>query len=175
MKAFLYMYPIKTYVDFEMKQWQHFKFERYENDYINKVIDSKYRKNGYKVAYVCFKNLEGSIDKEILSNLFQFKRSDLFINAEVTFDEMCSSVYPDEEKLISYLLPISELVVAGFHRESCVKRVADKAEVLGISSKIDRTLTEAYFYLITKGRDLEKSLEDLDRRAEIMLAPFRIS
>ncbi|MBN1923726.1 MAG: hypothetical protein JW791_03110 [Nanoarchaeota archaeon] len=131
---------------------------------INKVIDADYRQKNYSIAYVCYKKSSGGLDTELLSELFQFKQSDIFVDAGVSLKDLNDYIYPDESKLLQNLMPVDRLVVAGFHYTDCVTRFFKAAKEMGIDSMIDRALTEGFFYLIKKG-DIRKALRKLDRTA----------
>ncbi len=52
--------------------------------------------------------------------------------------------YPDALAIINRLKPVNRLVIAGFHRESCVEKVAMQAHKEGLDVLVDEDLTELF-------------------------------
>lgn len=164
MKSVLIIYPVKEYVDgrygnsFNLnmlsKYWSYvLKLPKgaFRNRFgiINKLID-EYRENKFNVNWLlfssCFDKKEPDISRK--SKYFNIKKEDKLIPAGITRDELNSYIYPNEEKIISRLDSLSELVLGGFHKSDCVNRFNLKANDLGINSRIDKLLTEDFFELI---------------------------
>jgi len=165
MKAVLYLYPIKEYVDYSIMQESfhlnaenviNYRMKAYE---INGLIDSYFRQKNYKIIYAHFNDSLNSDNDSALSKLFDFQKSDKFMDVKISFNDIKSKIYPSEASLIKSLMPLERLVVAGFHCQDCVSRFHQEALRLGINSSIEKSLTEQYFYLAKVGCNFEKRLE----------------
>ncbi len=175
MKTFVYLYPIKAYINQEIKQNSWYKNKSEKEEYItrvkdlNQIIDVKYRRKGYRIVYLNYKNEEGELDNSLLSEYLIFQPSDVFLDVGITCDDMRNECYPNEKLLIKKLLPIDELIVAGFHRHDCVARFNNAALSMGINSEIESTLTEDYFFFISRGNDFKTQIKEFEDYANTVL------
>ena len=139
MKKLLFLYPIEEYMEFI---WRH-NPEMY--DILNKIIDNRYRKNGYQIVYVTFKN------KTIFG--VNIDINDRVIETDITFEEHTTPIGKDEKNKNIYKyssaehLQISlghfdELVICGFHAQDCVMMIAEHFYKLNNSTIIDEELTD---------------------------------
>ncbi len=55
--------------------------------------------------------------------------------------------YPNEQLLIKQLGDIEELVIGGYHFDSCVKSIGEVALAMGINTIVDLDLTDLFFNL----------------------------
>ncbi|MBI5060877.1 MAG: hypothetical protein HZB67_01030 [Candidatus Aenigmarchaeota archaeon] len=150
MQAFLFMYPIPDYIEYEIKQNSWAMNEREKADYlkkcgcINDLIDGRYRQNGFSINYALFS--QDSKDNHV-SGLIKQHPADRIIHVGVTRDDLRRKIYPSEEFIISQVDP-SELVIAGFHAHDCVERVARYAYGKGIPTTVDDDLTQDFFFYV---------------------------
>jgi len=153
-KVFLYLYPIKEY----MEMFLFHDDELYDKRNIerplpilNECIQKRYRDNGYKIVFALYP------DKEIFG--ITPKMEDSIIYTDIYFKDVNAYTedgnikknfipkYPNEELLLKQLGSISKLVIGGFHANDCVKRVAETALTLGIDTIIDLDMTDLFFGL----------------------------
>ncbi|MDD5054444.1 MAG: hypothetical protein PHG04_03650 [Candidatus Nanoarchaeia archaeon] len=165
MKSFLYLYPIKEYVDYAIMDESFYMDAGQKKDYlikcqeINDLIDKYFRQKNYKIIYAHFSNSLMGDEGASLSEIFNFHETDNFLDVKINFSDIKKKVYPLESELLESLMPVEKLVVAGFHCHDCVSRFHQEALRKGIDSFLEKSLTEQYFYLIKTGKNLEKTLK----------------
>jgi hypothetical protein len=145
MKNFLFLYPIKEYINAVCERRQAFNPD-YEREWcrdLRECIQLRYKSKGFEVNYALF-------DDTPLHP--SFNNMDKVIRVGMTFKEHVTPwngkyKYPSEKKIISPLLNSSEIVVAGFHLGDCVDRVAKSAHDKGIKTLVDEELTELFGYI----------------------------
>lgn len=162
MNWFLYLYPIKEYVEhsisnnsYGVKKESYLKKVRTINDYID-----EYRKKDYSIAYSVFPDSK-------IHDLFKIKDSDKIITVNSCFKEMVEDkTHPNLSDVIYSLEGLNDLVFAGFHNGDCVKKMSQKAKEIGFNSSIDRALTEFFFFLAKSHDNIYEGLRENDEWAK---------
>ncbi len=145
MKKFVFLYPIKEYIDFEIKN----SFRRIENlpevykKNLNKCIDLRYRKKDFGINYVVFKN-------SLVSEIIDLREDDKIISAEIDYKTHKKWIYPNPDFVIDKLGKPEELIVSGFHMWDCVEKFAKRAFERGIKTLVDEDLTEFFVSRIAR-------------------------
>lgn len=168
MKVFMFMYPIKQFFN-EVTGQLSIMFDPTRGNLgpddlygINKIIDARYRSEGYKIVWVFYGKPDDKYAPNIdnLSEYVTAQPDDLFIS---------SGGYDGEPnfKFMFKQLPwgIDELVVGGFHWMSCVAFTADYAiNALGLKTYVDEDTTQAYFVKTSAARKMAN--RDIDLAGE---------
>jgi hypothetical protein len=139
-KVFMFLYPIKEYMDYfsSFNQEDIFKI-------LNETIKCRYRNNGYEMVFVTYpdKDLYGvniALEDKVITTDITFER-------HITPLEDGSYIYPSEELIINALNNVDELIIGGFHATDCVKRVGECAINKGIDTLVDLDLTDLFIGL----------------------------
>lgn len=115
---------------------------------LNATIDKRYRKKGYEINYLVFK------DRDVAG--LEVVETDKIIKTDITFEEHTTPIkkdvytYPDNKHVEKELGEVNELVVCGFHYNDCVKRVAAHFFNSGIDTLVDVELTELFRFLCSR-------------------------
>jgi len=108
---------------------------------LNRCIDERYRKRGFNVNWVIFK-------EHPISNLINLHLDDSVIQTDIDFKTHTTKLpdgtypYPNPDFIIKQLGNIDLLRISGFHMWDCVERVAKRAYEKGINVLVDEDLTE---------------------------------
>ena len=148
MRVFLFLYPIKDYVEFSIQN--NFLLERgLDPKRLSQIIDYRYRKRGYKVVWLLFSQGRWlhKPDRRRFSEIFEVVPEDLVLGCGVSFANHCANRhYPNLSYVFSQLPnPIDELVVGGFHQWDCVDKAAAFAHRKGITVRVDEDTTQFFF------------------------------
>ena len=149
MKVFLFMYPLGQFFE-EVPDLLSFSFEpergplsRDDLYGIDKIIDARYRGQGYEIAWVFYgqRGKKHLPDATNLTRYVTIQPDDLLISSGSYTGE------PNFDFIFGQLPEgIDELVVGGFHWTSCVAFTADYAiEALGLNTYVDEDTTQTYF------------------------------
>ena len=151
-KVFLYLYPIKEFVNMFLLHddnlYDELNIPR-PLPILNDTIDKRYRKKGYQVVFVLYpdKELYG-IEKcdgdKIIYTDIPFSEASAY-DSEGNEKKNFTPKYPNEIFLIKQLGSVDELVIGGYHVMDCVKRVAELALQSDISTLVDLDLTDLFF------------------------------
>ncbi len=116
---------------------------------INKLLD-EYRSDGYRVHWVYFSIPENLDIPDDSSHhpMFVRRKNDCAIAAGVTRDKLNANVYPNGVKLINKISGLKELILGGFHKDDCVRKIKDVARKQGVDARIDSDLTEDFFRIM---------------------------
>lgn len=163
-KVFLYLYPIEEFT----KMFLFHNDTRYDEigrerplPVLNETIDKRYRQKEYQVVYALYP------DKKMFG--IEPQETDKTIYTDITFADASAynekgeekkdfiPKYPSEEKLISQLGEVEQLVVGGYHFSDCVRRVAEYALNKGIDTLVDIDMTDLFFNVY-----LEKDYFEMD-------------
>lgn len=144
MNQFLYLYPIKEYLEYEIDRHYYIldphSKEPFTEKYfsaLNEAISLRYREKGFEINWAVFS------DRSVFERVHT-EETDRIFPADVSFEAHTSeSLYPSEETLLDQI-PKGRLVVTGFHMWDCVERVARKAHKRGIEVLVDEDLTEFF-------------------------------
>lgn len=167
-KVFIYMYPIEEFINiltFDDGYYQ--KWNREDPlKVLNETIDLRYRKKGYKVVYVLYKDkdlygLDLKENDEIVRTNTNFEDA-LLYNDDGTRKDYNDIKMPSEQAIFNKLKDVDKLVVGGFHFSEAVKRVAEIGLKNNIDSLVDLELTDLFFSLYYED-GFEKDNYDLDR------------
>lgn len=153
-KTFLYLYPIEEYQSAIFRKEDFYKEDLGVNPPIpvlEECIQKRYRDKGYEIVYATYP------DREVVG--LKVRPEDRVILTDVMFDE--ASGYrkdgtmksieevklPNSKILLNQIGDMDEIVISGFHSESCVEDVAEYAYKLGVDTLVDLELTERFEYL----------------------------
>lgn len=114
---------------------------------LNETIDERYRKKGYQIVFLTFKN------KPVFG--VNVTNNDMVIESNITFEEHITPIGKDEngedicrytsnEYLKQLLGEFEELVVCGFHAQDCVMKVAEYFYNINNSTIVDEELTNFF-------------------------------
>lgn len=153
MKLFLYLYPNWEYILISLGYCAHDStISGKQLELLGELIDTRYRQNGYKVAWLINADQEdhSNIDLSSVDSRICFDPSDLLINAGVSCYELWSErIYADSAYIFSQIEPKPEILrLGGFHCQDCVAKLAEYAYgTLGMKENvlIDEPLTEWFF------------------------------
>lgn len=150
MKIFLFLYPIREYVDACLDQ-TFFLQNGYKPERFGRLIDARYRKRGYNIVWVLFSDQQDVTKPDLsqISEIFQIKQGDQIISCGVSFELHCSKwIYPDPKGILSHLPDgIEELAVGGFHQWDCVDKIARCAYDNGTPTRVDEDTTQFFFHI----------------------------
>lgn len=145
-REFLFLFPIGPYVDDLARR---LCAHGGNPDNLNAIIDARYRRQGYGVNWLLFSPAprHPRVVMRHVSSWIQVCEEDAVLSAGVTignlFDE---KVYPDPLFVLAQLPSrTKELVVAGFHQQDCVDRIAAKAHEIYDKVFVDEDLTERFY------------------------------
>lgn len=148
MKTFLFLYPIKEYIDDQRERYRRVE-DRFPIPRLWDIVDARYRKNGFIVYWLLFGEMKNP-SRPDYSQLYSqdiINEGDRVISCGVPFETHVSEkIYPNSKKILAKLLrPMEQLVIGGFHQWDCVSRVAECAFRQGINTFIDDDTTEMLF------------------------------
>ena len=146
-KAFLFLYPINEYFKSSISLSRN---PDPQPSKINKIIDSRYRQNGFRIFWVMFAD-PSDLEKPDLSRLSKHIKPaerDRFISCGITFENHINNKKYPNPKFIFVQLPrgIKGLVVSGFHQGDCVNKVARAAYRIGAPTFVEEDATELFFW-----------------------------
>ena len=144
MKRFLFLYPIREYIDREATCASN---RPHLLKRLNKIIDSRYRQSGYQINWLLF-GTEGrpSIpDMSLIDPNISIYEADRIVSAGLSREKHRKYVYPSCKRILARLSPVSELVIGGFHQGDCVNRVARIAHRTGLAVAVDEDTTDQFF------------------------------
>lgn len=156
MKIFLFLYPIKPFIEQEVRNW----FWRDEDedvnplDRLNDLVEVRYRQRGYQVCWVTF-SVHGhpkEIEKRHVSERIIIRECDQLIPAGISFrshidKKLKRHPWPSIKHIFGQLpTPIEEVWVGGFHQFSCVNKISRHIYRKGILTRVDEDLTDNYFF-----------------------------
>ncbi|MEK7598213.1 MAG: hypothetical protein AAB487_00575 [Patescibacteria group bacterium] len=143
MRSFLFLYPIRAYIDQELPAFnRQLILER-----LNAIINARYRQNGYQIYWLLFgaEHNPEEPDFALLEPRIKIHDADRVISAGLSLKRHRRRIYPSPKKILSRLDLASELVVGGFHQDDCVKRIARQAYNNGLKVFVDEDTTDQYF------------------------------
>ena len=156
MKVLVFLYPIKEYVDASLNRYRDSEtpkeYARYKPERFCQILDRRYRRKGYKIIWIMFseKDERSEPDGSQLSEFMSIEAKDEVFANGVTFKDHCSfKLYPDPNHILRCLPDnkdeITDLVIAGFHLNDCIDKLASCAYNQGLPVRVDDDLTELYF------------------------------
>src|SRR3989338_10455034 len=130
MRRFLFLYPIREYVDREVTD-AHDDLSALER--LNEIIDARYRQFGYQINWLLFSvgGRPNIPDLSLLDPRIKIHETDRIISAGLSRERHRKYIYPSCKKILVQLNPASELVVGGFHQTDCVDKIARAAHSNG--------------------------------------------
>lgn len=141
-KCLVYLYPVREY--YQM-------FELTDNDIfmeLNDTIYKRYKSKGYKVFVTLFDdtslygimptNVDGIID---VGNSFSAFTN---IKGKVSEDEI---EFPNLDTMFESILDYEEIVITGFHYNSCVRQSLEYLRLKNKNVSVDLDLTENFSYV----------------------------
>lgn len=152
MKVFLFLYPIREYVEACLEQ-TFFSYKGHKPERLGQIINVRYRQRGYQVIWLLFSDPQAPSQPNLsqISDIFRISEKDSYLACGVTFAFHCSKeIYPDSDDIVKQLPQgIEELVVGGFHQWDCVDRIARCAYESGIPTRVDEDTTQFFFNVTT--------------------------
>lgn len=148
MKIFLFLYPIKSFFDFTAKRYSKtFKDKETNLGRINKIIDIRYRQNGYTVCWILTGKEENVLKPELslFSDYLKEGEGDALISSGVSRSVIGKEgKLPDYEFILFQLRDVKEAVIGGFHQWKCVDGLARYFHNKGIPVTVDEDTTDAF-------------------------------
>lgn len=149
MSHFLYLYPIKEYIETSIKYNttnRSIDKEAETLEHLNKIIDKRYRENPYNIYWLTFSDEHGNTNYDIIDDRIYIDATDSIIDNGLTFTEhIKQGKYPHPGRIIDKLGDIEKLVIGGFHQADCVEKVATYSHNSGIDTFVDEDTTDNYF------------------------------
>ena len=149
MKVFLFLYPIREYVNACIENFRCFEHHGCDPKRLNQVIAARYRAKGYQVGWLFFSDPGEPLlaDLTRTSEHIRIEAEDSVFACGVSFDDhVANKTYPDLDPIVARLpRPIEYLVLGGFHQNDCVDKVASAAHSKGIPTFVDEDTTEFFF------------------------------
>lgn len=178
MKRFLFLYPMKEIIDWEISQFEsHFQPGEFQKMYahaLNTAINLRYRQNEFQVNFAVFSNAP-------ISDIVQIAEGDKIIDVGLDFKAHQTKQpngkhpYPNPDFIVNQLTPADKLVVAGFHKWDCVNRIAGRTFRRGIDTLVDEDLTENLGYLVFKKEIVLEFPNSYDQSANVRKIPHLYS
>jgi len=161
LKVFIFLYPFYDYINLLIgldsyqsepltPRQREYLIKQHNPWYINDLIRERYRKNGYKVAWLFQGTNRDNIE---LCEKSQF--------IEILADDILAPSFSWEYKAdarsvmgyLSDIIPgaIERAVLGGYHRWDCVDRFAESLYRFGMDVRVDEDLTEEFFALMRIG------------------------
>ncbi|MGV8141197.1 MAG: hypothetical protein ACP5NW_02010 [Candidatus Woesearchaeota archaeon] len=144
MNHFVFLFPDRNHIDFDsaLEGSDIDRQMRYLHT-LNACIDSRYRKKGFKINHVLFKDEE-------LSRYIKKNDSDTILFSDMSLDDMKKrysekhDYHIDTHEILSRLTPapIDRLIVGGFFLTDCVDKFARDAYHDGLDVLVDEDLTD---------------------------------
>lgn len=173
MKIFLFLYPIKPYIEHEVRNW----FWRDKNIdplcRLNELVEIRYRQRGYRIFWLVF-SVHGhrkKIDQQLISPRIVIKEQDQIIPAGVfwhshTCKELKKHIYPSPAHILQQLpTNTKEISIGGFHQYDCVGRVARYVYRHSIPVMVDEDLTDYYFKRMRAEKNIPDTREEYTAEA----------
>jgi len=143
-KRFLFLYPIREYIDREITDAPDdlFALERF-----NEIIDARYRQCGYQINWLLFsvESRPNIPDLSLIDPRIRIHAKDRIISAGLSRERHRKYIYPSCKKILVQLNPASELVLGGFHQTDCVDKIARAAHHNGLVVIVDEDTTDQFF------------------------------
>ena len=122
------------------------RFKPYYKKRLNKIV-GEYRIKGFQINWFVYSG-------DPVSDIVEVQDSDKVVDVGVDWETHSTKlVYPNEDELMDKLGKIDEIVIAGFNRFDCVRRLFENAKKRKISSSVEERLTDSYFWMNEKGVD----------------------
>ena len=155
MKEYLFLYPIEEYVDnCIVHRTAGFEKGMYGFSYINKLIEVRYRDEGYGINWLLF-SLDTDVQKphlDLVSRYIEIRKEDRILNAGISFERHCKEkTYPNPNLVLDHLPQHKRLVLGGFHQTDCVDRIARTSYERGVDTFIDEDTTDNFFRATSLG------------------------
>ncbi len=149
MRIFLFLYPIREYIDNLLKNWLLFSYNGHKVEEINEIIRVRYREQDFQIWWVVFSDRD-DLSQPDFGRVYEFieiQPQDVIVPCGVDFETHCQKrLYPNFTQIVSQLPQnLEKLVVAGFHQWDCVDKTAAAAHKRGINVFVDEDLTEHFF------------------------------
>lgn len=160
MKIYLFLYPIREYVEDALTGTILKLFTEQEHDAnrLNDIINARYRVRGYAVWWLLFSASKQNPllpDYGRLSRQITIDEQDAFFACGISFlDNVIGKQYPDPDFILNQLpKKTTHLVLGGFHQWDCVDKLACAAHARGLPVIVDEDTTEQFFiYTCLQGK-----------------------
>lgn len=147
MKIFLFLYPIRWYIDREIDDYNE---RRACVNRFNAMIEARYRKQGFRIFWLlfCEEGNETEVDLELLEPLYEIRPEDTLFSAGISLiAHKTKLIYPSLYLLFKQIPRAEQLVIGGFHQTDCVEKFASYAHSRGIRTFVDEDVTDMFFKL----------------------------
>lgn len=157
MNKFIYLYPLPEYIDQEIEwNYNHMNmgnvrkekaaFRKAYGRILNSCVDERYRKKGFQINWLAFKD-------HPISEIIEMQKTDKILTAGITFDNHVENkIYPNNDLILDNFAGAENLIVSGFHIWDCVEKFAKRAYERGFNVMVDEDLTEFLkFNMFDKG------------------------
>lgn len=140
---FLFLYPIEPYF---ASCLQSFRLEQNCIEKLKEIIDERYRKRDYDIAYALFSSPFDIGQPNLNSVPEYFPLEGRILVAGVSFEEhSLLKRYPKPDFILDQLPQHSRLIVGGFHQWDCVDKIAERSYQRGVDTFVDEDTTELFF------------------------------
>ncbi|MCL2739881.1 MAG: hypothetical protein FWE47_01620 [Oscillospiraceae bacterium] len=137
-RKLLFLFPMKEY----FKDFGNVAAQKFLINTMNERIDSEYRRKGFEINFLVFQTYADKVSEvECLKTV----ESDRIISTR-PLDSPAAEQYrkvPQYPKICEQLGEMDELVICGFHKDDCVRKVEQYFKSLGINTSVDIELTDA--------------------------------
>lgn len=153
MKCFIFLYPLQEIINLEINNHSYGQdegegaFRQKCKKYLNRIIDARYRKNGFAVHWAVF-------DDCAISDIIDVRPADKIIKVGLDFKTHTTKQtdgtfpYPSPDFILNQLGEAAVIRIAGFHMWDCVEKLAKRAYEREFDTLVDEDLTEFFFWRI---------------------------
>lgn len=148
MRVYLFLYPIKWYIDREIEDNKEERKECLSR--INAIIEARYRSQGFQIYWLLFgkEGSEAEADFGVVEPLFEIRPEDKTLSSGLSLLTHRSKLeYPDPCDLLERIPKSEQLVIGGFHLADCVDKLATQAHSSGVLVFVDEDTTDMFFKL----------------------------
>lgn len=142
------MYPVKAYFKSEDNRLAYFGKKPSDHSHMGRLIDHRYRKEGYGINWLMFGKKEDLAQPQFLglSKHVGAREDDKYFSCGFTFREHIKErKYADPDYVLGQIINPDPLVIGGFCLPDCVDKMAKASYSKGLEVRVDDDLTEMFF------------------------------